>query len=44
MKHFYEEPEVLIERFDLYETIALNIWDESNPDIGNDSDGEDFDL
>lgn len=42
MKHFYEEPEILLEKFDLSEAIAINVWGDSAPEIGEDGDSEDF--
>lgn len=41
MREQYEKPVLLVEKFDLDEAIALNIWGESAPDIG-DGDGEEF--
>lgn len=42
MKH-YEEPILLVEKFDLDEVIALTIYPGSAPEIGE-GDGEDFQL
>jgi hypothetical protein len=42
MRKEYEEPILMIEKFDLNESIALTIYDGSSPDIGEGPDGEDF--
>ena len=42
MKKQYKQPTMLFENFDLDEQIALDIYDGSAPDIGEEGDGETF--